>query len=134
MDKFWENDTLSSSVGAIGLAIDEATATIEADEGLDVLVESPDHDDDFFSGMSKIPELFVREQQETGGLVKRTGFFKALFLVVEEEHFEDFGPDLSEHERQLLAEYKMKESMAAVTEDELKGRGSKQPLQGIKVL
>lgn len=90
---------------------EEASAEVEADDEIqEVTIESPDLD--LVVNNTLIPELFSKANNAT----KCTGHFRPLYLAVEDENTLDQTlnsqqKDLSDHERQLLLEYKTKEAL-----------------------
>lgn len=100
--------------GAIAMManVDEASADVETDPIQEVIIETPDQD--IIANNTLIPELFARA---TNNAERRTGRLKPIYLAVDEEqasNSKEAYTDLSDHERQLLLEYKTKE---AVEED-----------------
>lgn len=118
-----------TSSGAIGGAVEytELNATAEIEEGGDqdlgeiVAVETPDAD--LIANNTCIPELFALAQHvhnkttttttsASSPLASRGHVIKPLYLAVEEEvtSSSHATQNLTEHERQLLLEYKVKET------------------------
>lgn len=115
----------SGAGGAVAMMVEEATADIEADQIQEVTIESPDVD--LVANNTLIPELFSRANNPQ----KRTGHFRPLYLAVEEENQLDKTSisqqkDLSDHERQLLLEYKTKEALEDSENSSRKNQGKKQ--------
>ena len=78
------------------------SADVETDQIQEVILESPDKGD---VNNTMIPELFAAKQEVT----VRKGHFCSRYLAVDEEVSD--SKDLSDHERQLLLEYKTKEAV-----------------------
>ena len=111
-------------------------------DGTDVIaIETPD---DLVAGAatSTIPQLFQHaaaaqqqqqhdntpaQSQEPSSHSNVEAVFDPFYLYVEEEHFaaDSDSPQLSEHERQLLLEYKAKEMSGDVVGEATSGKGTK---------
>ena len=101
------------------LLSDEVSASVEADQIQEVIIDSPD--EDLVANNTAIPALFALSTANNP--IKRTGHLKPIFLAVEEEPIKS-KDDLSEHERQLLVDYKSNEqSLEGAVEK--KGVGNK---------
>ena len=92
--------------------VEEASALVESDEIQEVIVETPD--EDLVANNTLIPELLTMKNSSGGE--KRKGHFLPLYLAVEEEKSKN-EQDLSEHERQLLLEYKTREAVEDMKEN-----------------
>ena len=98
------------------MLVEEASADVEADQIQEVTIESPDVD--LVANNTLIPQLFSLANSNASMAKLCTGHFNAIFLAVEEENLGNTSQsskfqqkDLSEHERQLLLEYKTKEAL-----------------------
>ncbi len=117
------NGNCCSSSGGAAIASDEASAKLEAADGDHDEVVIDTTEDNVVANNSAIPDLFMphNKANKTGGL------FQPLFLAVDEEsdvNDHQHHGDLSDHERQLLLEYKAKEAVAQVS-DGKGGQGNK---------
>jgi hypothetical protein len=109
------NANAAASVGdAIGDTL--ATAEIEDDQDDVIAVETPPPPEEMSN--ATIPFLFAEPADNDGGSLRRRKIthFRPLFVTVAEERFSDVGcvgAALTEHERQLLLDYKDKEAHEA---------------------
>lgn len=104
--------------GAIAMeqpSSDQASADVESDLIQEVIIETPDQD--VIANNTLIPELFARAANNAG---RTTGSLKPIYLAVDEETDwqQSYNADLSDHERQLLLEYKTKEAVDEMDHEE----------------
>ena len=107
---------------------EEASADVENEVMQEIILET--ENEDLVANNTLIPELLIQTNAKKN-VEKVKGHFKPIYLAVEEEKSsQNSDTDLSEHERQLLLEYKTREAMADLNESKKKPGGSSDQGQG----